>query len=122
MSNIIPIRPGVDIRPRVTPSGHRPLCDIASDIFYDWRDSIPPNAAAYLVPMLSLYDITDNFLCDSASYVVRYFLANAQGWRGDTARAIKAELKQILETFDNTPEQIEQSNKNVTDFYNGDKQ
>jgi len=28
--------------------------------------------------------------------IVRYFLSNATTWRGETARRIKAELKQML--------------------------
>jgi hypothetical protein len=32
---------------------------------------------------------------DDANGIILYFLANASSWRGDTARRIKAELKNI---------------------------
>jgi hypothetical protein len=40
--------------------------------------------------------ITDSYGADTAESVVRYFLSNAQSWRGDAARAIKAELNAML--------------------------
>jgi hypothetical protein len=46
--------------------------------------------------MHSLQTIRDKYYFDTAESVVRYFLANATTWKGDTARAIKAELKAIL--------------------------
>jgi hypothetical protein len=46
--------------------------------------------------MYSLNSINDDYYYDTGKSVVRYFLANAASWRGDTARAIKAELKAML--------------------------
>jgi hypothetical protein len=46
--------------------------------------------------MYALESINDNFYADSGRSVVLYFLANANSWRGDTARRIKAELKAML--------------------------
>jgi hypothetical protein len=46
--------------------------------------------------MFSLNKITDNYIMDSGSSVVAYFLSNASSWRGDDARRIKAELKAML--------------------------
>jgi hypothetical protein len=46
--------------------------------------------------MRHINGIGDKYYADDASSVVRYFLANATAWRGDTARAIKAELKAML--------------------------
>jgi hypothetical protein len=46
--------------------------------------------------MHSLSTIHDTYYYDDASDVVRYFLANATTWKGETARAIKAELKAML--------------------------
>jgi hypothetical protein len=73
----------------------RSLSTIANNIRKDW---IKPNFAAkpYLDAMQSLDAITDKYYYDDASSVVRYFLANATSWKGDTARAIKAELKSML--------------------------
>ena len=73
----------------------RSIRTIARDISDDWTK---PNFAAvpYLDAMQVLEDLNDKFYSDSAEYIVRYFLANATAWRGDTARAIKAELKAML--------------------------
>jgi hypothetical protein len=46
--------------------------------------------------MHQLNSIDDNYHYDTGKSVVRYFLANASTWRGDTARKIKAELKAML--------------------------
>jgi len=76
----------------------RPLHAIAADIKDDW---IKPNFAAvpYLEAMRILDGIDDKFYYDSADSIVRYFLANAGQWRGDKARAIKAELKAMLSRY-----------------------
>lgn len=81
---------------RETMSGHRPLADIASDIRRDWGAKTNYGAKPYLAAMGSLHDIKDNYGADSAESVVAYFLSNATSWRGEKARAIKAELKAIL--------------------------
>jgi hypothetical protein len=46
--------------------------------------------------MESLDKITDNFMFDSGKSIVLYFLSNATGWRGETAKRIKKELKDML--------------------------
>ena len=46
--------------------------------------------------MSELSSIEDNYFLDSAKSIVLYFLANAQSWRGDVARRIKAELKAMV--------------------------
>jgi hypothetical protein len=46
--------------------------------------------------MSCLGPITDTYGLDSGIIVVSYFLSNASQWRGETARAIKAELKEML--------------------------
>ena len=76
----------------------RPLSVIAEEIIHDWPvagDSYHP-AGAYAVPMSTLESVHDSYGADSAASIVRYFLANAQGWRGETARRIKAELKTMV--------------------------
>lgn len=70
----------------------RPLHIIADDIRADWTRPYF-GAVPYLDAMGSLDSIKDSFFEDSGESVVLYFLANAQTWRGDTARRIKAELK-----------------------------
>jgi hypothetical protein len=46
--------------------------------------------------MATLNSIDDNYYFDSADSIVRYFLANASTWRGETAKRIKAELKAMF--------------------------
>lgn len=70
----------------------RPLYIIANDIRADWARPYF-GAVPYLDAMGALDSIEDKFFEDSAKSVVLYFLANAQTWRGDTARRVKAELK-----------------------------
>jgi len=73
----------------------RPISEIARDIARNWSNT---NYAAvpYLSAMLSLNRITDNYYDDTGKTVVRYFLANASTFRGDAAKALKAELKAAL--------------------------
>jgi hypothetical protein len=72
----------------------RPIFVIASEIRSDWKK---PNYAAvpYLQAMATLGSIRENYYDDSAKSVVMYFLANAGTWRGEVARRIKKELKDM---------------------------
>jgi hypothetical protein len=74
---------------------NRTLDVIARDISRDWTKPYF-GAVPYLDAMRSLQSITDKYYYDSAESVVRYFLANATTWKGETARSIKAELKTLL--------------------------
>ena len=73
----------------------RPLHAIAREIVKTWAK---PNFAAvpYLRAMMALGDISESYGLDSARSVVNYFLANAGSWRGEDARRIKAELKEMV--------------------------
>jgi hypothetical protein len=78
----------------------RPLHVIAAEIRKTRRNnkgapSINYAAAPYLDAMSSLNSIDDMYLYDTAKSIVLYFLGNAQSWRGDDARRIKAELKAL---------------------------
>lgn len=75
----------------------RPLYEIAQDIEQHWRP-VWFGAVPYLEAMKQLDSIHEDYYADSAESVVLYFLANAQTWRGEDARRIKAELKAILKT------------------------
>jgi hypothetical protein len=70
----------------------RKLYQIASDIRSNWKN-VSPYAEPYLDAMSELESVNDNYYLDSAKSIVLYFLANAQGFRGDEARRLKAELK-----------------------------
>ena len=73
----------------------RPLYEIANDIKRDWQN-VNFGAVPYLRAMESLDKITDNFMFDSGKSIVLYFLSNATGWRGETAKRIKKELKDMV--------------------------
>lgn len=73
----------------------RALFVIAADIERNWP-KVSPYARPYLDAMKTLSSIRSNYYYDSGDSIVRYFLANAQGWRGDKAKAIKAELRAML--------------------------
>lgn len=74
----------------------RPLHEIAVEISRDWRAPYF-GAAPYLGAMMELDSIDDMYGCDSAASVVDYFLVNAQTWRGDVARRVKKELRDMVE-------------------------
>jgi hypothetical protein len=40
--------------------------------------------------------INDKYYADDAESVILYFLSNAAGFRGEDAKALKAELKALL--------------------------
>lgn len=73
----------------------RPLYEIAHDIRKNWK-KVNYAAKPYLQAMEQLESIHQNYYYESADSVVRYFLANAGTWRGEDARRIKAELKELL--------------------------
>ncbi len=73
----------------------RPLYEIAYDIRQNWT-KVNYAAEPYLEAMQHLNDINDDYFVDSAKSIVRYFLANANSFRGEHARRIKAELKSLL--------------------------
>lgn len=73
----------------------RPLYEIAREIRKAWT-KVSPYAEPYLEAMESLNTIDDNYYLDSGKSVVLYFLSNASTWRGEDARRIKAELKEML--------------------------
>ena len=72
-----------------------PIAQIANLIRRDWKN-ISPCTVPYLRAMSQLSSIEDMYFADDGRSIVLYFLANASGWRGDTARQVKAELKRRL--------------------------
>lgn len=49
--------------------------------------------------MLTLDEVEDVYILDTAESIVLRFLANAEGWRGDNARRIKSELRHMLKNI-----------------------
>lgn len=73
----------------------RPISTIARDISRAWPKPFF-GAVPYLGAMRSLETCADAYGADSGLSVVAYFLSNAAGFKGDAARALKAELKAHL--------------------------
>jgi RecJ-like exonuclease len=84
----------------LTPSGHRPLSEIARDIETTWaknsKSGVPYTAKPYLDALKQLHDIKDNYYQDSAKSVVNYLIANMGTFRGEGAAPLKAELKELV--------------------------
>jgi len=72
----------------------RPINVIAREIRSDWQKPYF-GAVPYLDAMRSLESGSDKYGCDSAQSIIAYFLSNASTYRGETAKRIKLELKQI---------------------------
>jgi hypothetical protein len=78
---------------------HRSPRQIALDIHDDYASRgkpIPEYAAAYVIPMSTLYSWDSSYFHDDAVSIARYAMSNLNGWRGEKAREIKAEVKGIL--------------------------
>lgn len=73
---------------------HRPIAEIACEIARRWTKPYF-GAVPYIRAMQSLVTIHESVGCDDAKTIILYFLANANTWRGEDARRIKAELKAI---------------------------
>ena len=75
----------------------RTFQQIARDIKSVWLN-VYFGAVPYLEAMLTLdtSDPNDMYLYDTAGDIVRYFLANAQTFRGADANKLKVELKSML--------------------------
>lgn len=73
----------------------RPIYEIASDIKREWLH-VSPHARPYLEAMLTLSKVTDRYICESASDIISRFLCNASSFRGEGARTLKQELKNLI--------------------------
>ena len=72
--------------------GEATLYNLAAVISRDWAKPYF-GAVPYIEAMGYLHSVDDAYGMDSGDSIVRYFLANAGTWRGEVARAVKAELK-----------------------------
>lgn len=73
----------------------RTISDIANEIQKDWKN-LSPHAEPYLKAMKTLQTASDRYFCDPAPEIILYFLSNASSWRGETAKRVKKELKDML--------------------------
>lgn len=74
----------------------RKIYEVARDIRRAWGAKVNYAAKPYLDAMLSIDGPNDSYGADSAKSVVLYFLGNAASFRGPEAKALKAELKSIV--------------------------
>ncbi len=72
----------------------RTLGEICEDIRKDWQ-KMHFGAIPYFQAMKSLNSVTDTYGMDSGKIIVLYFLSNASTWKGETAKRIKLELKEM---------------------------
>lgn len=77
---------------KITP---RAIHSIARDISREWKN-VYFGAVPYLNAMKSLSSVSEDYYEDSAESIIIYFLANAQTFRGEQARALKLELNNLL--------------------------
>lgn len=73
----------------------RSVSAIAAKIRKTWKN-VNYAAAPYLDEMRWMTSVNDNVLFDSGRDIVLRFLGNASTWRGEDAKRIKAELKEML--------------------------
>lgn len=72
----------------------RSLSEIAREIRKEWPN-VNYAARPYLDAMRELSSVTESYGADNGKTIVLYFLANAGTWRGEAAKRIKAELRQM---------------------------
>jgi hypothetical protein len=75
----------------------RSIRSIAREIRSSWPN-VWYGAEPYLRAMSSLDTPQDFYGVEKGDGIIRYFLSNAQTWRGEDARRIKAELKSLIKT------------------------
>jgi hypothetical protein len=76
----------------------RKIYEIAAEIRLE-KDKIPYSAKPYLSAMNFISTPADLYGCEDGEGIVLRFLDNAQHWRGENARKLKKELKDILKGF-----------------------
>ena len=75
----------------------RTFAEIAREVKQIWKN-VYFGAVPYLQAMLTIESSDKHapYLYEDAETIVLYFLANAQTWRGEDTRRIKAELKSMI--------------------------
>ena len=84
--------------PKMHSNTQRPIYQIAEDIRKAWGGmaKVHYSAKPYLEAMFSLNTVQDNYILDSGNDIIVRFLGNASSFRGEQAKALKAELKTLL--------------------------
>jgi hypothetical protein len=73
----------------------RTVREIASEIRKEW-ENVNFAAKPYLAAMLELETVQDRYGLDTGHSIVIHFLCNASSFRGEAARRIKKELKDLV--------------------------
>jgi hypothetical protein len=73
----------------------RKISKIAEEIAKDWRN-IRWSAEPYLQIMFVIESINDIYGSTNGKNIILRFLCNAATWRGETAKRIKKELKEMV--------------------------
>lgn len=73
----------------------RTLKEIAKEIKADWK-KMYFGAVPYVEAMSQMTTMDSYYIYENGYDIVPYFLANATTWKGEVARRIKAELKDML--------------------------
>ncbi len=83
----------------------RKPCEIAWDILQIARTAVTPRGVRpawvtysmpYLRTMLEIDSMTQTYMAEDARSIVLYARSNLASWRGAEAKALKAELDQLL--------------------------
>lgn len=76
------------------------ISDIAQIIQKDWKatskNGVYFGAKPYLDALKTMSTIDQNYYSESGKSIVIYFLANAQTWKGEVAKAIKAHFNKLI--------------------------
>ena len=78
---------------------HRRIFEIAKDIQNEWGNKVNYAASPYLEAMSFLSSPNDKYGFDSGAEILSYFLSNASSFRGEKARELKVEIREILENY-----------------------
>jgi hypothetical protein len=74
----------------------RNISEIAREIRADWTN-VYFGAKPYLQAMECIHAPSDPYHADNGKTIILYFLSNASTWRGDTAKRIKKELREMVD-------------------------
>lgn len=74
---------------------NKPIWVYAQEIEESWP-KVSIHARPYLDAMHQLYLPSDTYGYDDARDIVTRFLCNASGWRGEQAKRIKQELRELF--------------------------
>jgi hypothetical protein len=74
----------------------RTISAIAYEIQREWGAKVNYAAKPYLDAMKGLDSVNESYGFDSGRSVVLYFLGNASSFKGEKAKALKQELKDML--------------------------